>query len=451
MKTHIVLFGAGKYAKKVIKEVRKYFIIDAICDNNVEVQGEFFENKYKIISSTLLKKNYEQDRVLVAVDNKDVYENIYEQVKAIGLRVEHINEALLKIKKNNREDFYIEKENKIVVEKFKSTKRKIFVLTAPAHSNLGDHAQSYCIETILKNKYPGDDIYIFDEKSIVKNYYELLFIIKQQFRDGDSILVHSGYRLTNLYMVSENIIEMIGKIFKDNRIIFLPQTINYTDKVIQTRAERIIRQNAIIMCRDRKSLNKAKNIFSKSQILLYPDIVTSLIGRYKFNNNKKGILLVMRDVTDGESIESNEDKKEIMEKLRAIAYVDQTDTTIDVEWEKIARNREYYVLKEIGKYSQYQLIITNRFHGTIFALAANTPVIVMPTKDHKVVEGVKWFKKAGYKDCFLCKNKDEVLKKTKEIIKKNKPSNNSDYFYQQYYKDFSIEKIETKTKKGRID
>ena len=42
MKTHIVLFGAGKYAKKVIKEVEKYFIIDAICDNNVAVQGELF-------------------------------------------------------------------------------------------------------------------------------------------------------------------------------------------------------------------------------------------------------------------------------------------------------------------------------------------------------------------------------------------------------------------------
>lgn len=449
MKEHIILFGAGRYAKKIIQLVNLYFVIDAVCDNNTTIQGQLFQDRYKIISQTELKKKYSQDRVLIAIDNKKTYNLILEQL--VGLRIVHVNKALLEAMENEKVDFYIEEENVLLIKKFKVSKRKIFVLGAPSHSNMGDQAQSYCIEEILKNRYPEDNIYLFDEKKIIKNYYELLFIIKQQLKKDDLILLHSGYRLTNLYMASEYIVEMMGDIFRDRKMIFLPQTIHYTDDKIKSRIGRIINQNVVIMCRDVQSLENAKEIFPKAKSIAYPDIVTSLIGKYKFYNNRKGILLVMRNVSDGESIETEDDIYNLKEQLKKIARVTQTDTTLDVDWTNIANNKKKYVLAEIEKYSCYQLIITNRYHGTVFALAANTPVIILPTKDHKVVGGLKWFEEARYQNCFVCKSFDEIINKAEYIVEKNKISYNSDYLYQNYYRDFCVEELtEQKEKKEEM-
>lgn len=42
VKEKIVLFGAGKYAEKVIDIVDSYFEIVAIVDNNSDVWGQMF-------------------------------------------------------------------------------------------------------------------------------------------------------------------------------------------------------------------------------------------------------------------------------------------------------------------------------------------------------------------------------------------------------------------------
>lgn len=42
--------------------------------------------------------------------------------------------------------------------------------------------------------------------------------------------------------------------------------------------------------------------------------------------------------------------------------------------------------------SHYKVVITDRYHGTIFSLIANTPVIIIKSTDHKVTTGADWFK-----------------------------------------------------------
>jgi exopolysaccharide biosynthesis predicted pyruvyltransferase EpsI len=242
-------------------------------------------------------------------------------------------------------------------------------------------------------------------------------------------------------MVSEYLVEMMGQLFADREMLFLPQTIHFTDEKIKRRLSEKISSNVTIMCRDIVSYQNASEIFPKSKIVLYPDMVTSLIGRYHFKHQRKGILFCLRKNGDGESLISDDEEKKLIDDIKKIAEASVTDTTISVDWRKIAENRKYYVEKEIEYYSKFQLVITNRYHGTIFSLAADTPVIVLPTKDHKITAGLRWFEEAEYDGIYYCNKSEEVRAVAQDIIDRCETICHPDYFYQKYYKDFMIEEV----------
>ncbi len=441
MKQHIVLFGAGTYAKKILKHVEKYFVIDAVCDNNVLLQGNLFCDRYDIISVVELERRYKDICVLIALDNRKTYDAVSEQLRGRRVEHKHVNLGIFEACIRHNDNFYIDEENVALIQEINSGDKNIYVFTAPSHSNLGDQAQSYCIEVLLEEKYPDYNIYIYDEAKILRNYYELLFIIKDNLRDEDRIVLHSGYRLTNLYMDSEYIVEMMSELFENRKMIFLPQTVHYTDKLVEKRVSKCIKENVAIMCRDTISYDNASRIFPTSRVLLYPDVVTSLIGRYRFKHKREGVLFVMRSNEDGESLLTNQDLEIIKNLVSLLSDVTVTDTTINVNWKKIAQNRKYYIEKEIEYYSKYQIIVTNRFHGCVLALAANTPVIVLPTKDHKITAGLKWFMEAGYQSVRFCGDLMKLYDMARDMLGKEETYNNSDYFYQNYYKDFSLENL----------
>ena len=441
MKNHVVIWGAGKYAKKIITNVEKYYCVDAVCDNNSLLWGQLFVGKYKIISVDDVIELYKNSLVLIALDNYETFFEVSLQLNKYQINYKHVNEGIYQACIDNNEFFYIDCESVTEIEKINTEYQNIYVLTAPSHSNLGDQAQSYCIEMFLKSKYPNSHIFIYDELSIVENFYELLYIIRQWLKAEDRIFLHSGYRLTNLYKMSEYIVEMMLLLFNKEKIVFLPQTINYTDDVIESRISKYINENITIMCRDYVSYDKALTLFKKSRVMLYPDVVTSLIGRYQFEYERDGILLILRESNDGESLLSNSDVTEMLEFLKSFGNVDITDTTIFEEWKNVEKNRKYYIEQEIKKYSKFKLIITNRYHGTIFSLIANTPVIVLPTKDHKITAGLNWFEEAHYEDIYFCERKDEIYDTVQKILHQNRNVVNSTYFWDKFYKDIDFEKM----------
>ena len=439
VKEKIVLFGAGKYAEKVIDIVDSYFEIVAIVDNNSDVWGQMFAYSYPIISINEYKHNYLKFRILIAVEKMSVFLEIREQLNSMGIQCEHVNEAICE-KTLEKSWVLIDSSNSELIEIIKN-KNCAFVLAAPAHSNIGDQAQSFCISKILQKCYPNYKVLVLDEKTIEKNYYEVLYIIKNYIKDEDLLFLHSGYRLTNLYMTSEYIVEMIAKLFEDRKMIFLPQTIHYTDSSVEKNISSLIKENVLIMCRDEKSCENAVRIFPESRVELYPDVVTSLIGKYNFHNERKGILMVMRATDDGESLLDENDIAILKRQLSNIDGTDITDTTMEENWEKIAENRRFYIEREIEKYSKYKLIVTNRYHGTILALAANTPVVILPTKDHKISAGVKWFEEAEMENYVFCKDKSLVIKYAKELLEHATHSRNKTVFYDRYFSEDKIRKL----------
>ena len=94
---------------------------------------------------------------------------------------------------------------------------------------------------------------------------------------------------------------------------------------------------------------------------------------------------------------------------------------------------ENYIENIIEQYSYYKVIITDRYHGTIFSLAANTPVIIIKTSDHKVVTGADWFKGVYDGYVYVAESLDDAYAKASEILRKDFSYNLLPYFKANYY------------------
>ena len=97
------------------------------------------------------------------------------------------------------------------------------------------------------------------------------------------------------------------------------------------------------------------------------------------------------------------------------------------------RNLKYYIESEIETYSNYQVTITDRYHGTIFSLCAGTPVIILKTTDHKVTTGADWFKGVYDDYVYVAEDLDDAFHKAKEILTKNLNHQLKPYFKTEYY------------------
>jgi len=325
---------------------------------------------------------------------------------------------------------------------FFTLKKKIFLFSIPTHPNLGDQAQLMCTEKWIKDNFP-DYLLIemehlcspFDNgnpKTLIFNTQLFQYIVlKLIIRKSDIFIGHSGY-----FFVDHH-----GGWFSydfllqhwNNKFVILPQTVNfYTPMVIQ-RASRIFgnRKNLTLLCRDEVSYQKAKEMFGSTKLLLYPDIVTSLIGTRTYDNTRDGVLFCMRD-----DIEAFYKPSEIDALMKRFGNVrkEKVDTTLKISAKMMKSNRDKLIDDMIEKFSTYQVVITDRYHGTIFSAIANTPVVVIGSADHKLSSGVKWFPKDVFGDNVqFAKDLDDAYQKAQAILAKKTLRMNPPYFKEKYW------------------
>lgn len=308
-----------------------------------------------------------------------------------------------------------------------------FVFGAPFHSNMGDQAQSYCTELWIKSNYIGFLPVIIETRFLQLNNNKLLLMIKENIKQNDIIFLHSGYHTTDIYMREEQLQRDVIRLFPNHRIVILPQTINYTNPKEEDCSSEIYNRhnNLYLLARDDVSYEIARKVFPKVRLQLFPDIVTTQIGVQHFANKRKGILLCLRDDKEGKY--SIEEFSELTERLSTIDFVDVIDTSIDVSPILIRKNRRKYLNQIWDKFSRYRVVITDRYHGTIFSLIAGTPVLVISSTDHKLSSGVKWFPDS-YKDYVqYIDDIEDVPCKVDEIYKKEFKYQLPEYFNTNYY------------------
>ena len=89
--------------------------------------------------------------------------------------------------------------------------------------------------------------------------------------------------------------------------------------------------------------------------------------------------------------------------------------------------------KTLDFFASHKVVITDRYHGTIFSMISNTPVIVITTNDHKVKTGTEWFKGIYANSQYNADSLDEAYSLAMNIVKTNNTIVNKPYFKTEYY------------------
>ena len=327
---------------------------------------------------------------------------------------------------------FLKYEKKVLIDQVLNNKsrKNIYLFSNPIHSNLGDQAQTYCILKWLKNNYNEYNIVCVPMEIASK---KTLDIIKNNLKPEDLLFIHSGYLLFDPHPHLSFICDIV-KLFNNRRIVILPQTVNLTETTTIELVKKSFNNhsNLILLARDQISFENAENLFPNTKIFLWPDFVTSLIGHIKYINKRDGILFCLRN--DGEKLYSNGELNKLKQKFsgfRSTFY----DTTINKNSYSWKYKRRQLIDNVLSLFAGYQLVITDRYHGTIFSQITSTPVIVLASSDHKLESGVKWFPKDYFeKNVYFANNLIEAHEIGIEILKrKGEIIYNSAYFSDEYF------------------
>lgn len=334
----------------------------------------------------------------------------------------HIYFILYKIyipvkKIKNRKKYIIHYRNFLKLLKQDLNKKRIIYVGIPTHNNLGDQAQYYCIKKFIKDNYSSFEVIEVVDDIIFMNFKNIIKTMKRYINENDFFIFQSGYRTTDVSNFGgEYSHQMILNNFK-NKVIVFPQTVNFENhyEIKKSIIAYKNNNNYLFLARDNVSYNSAIKYYNKNRVLLYPDIVTSLIGNFgQYNENKDGILLCLRN--DAEKLYSEDLYNELINKLKHITKkIEVTDTNSKCNFEFDKSNVESEIKAKINYFSKFRLIITDRYHGTIFSLISNTKVIVLNSTDHKLSSGVNWFK--GRYDEFVtyCDNFEDVYELSNKL------------------------------------
>lgn len=330
-------------------------------------------------------------------------------------------------------EYILYKKTKNILSRVSKEQSKIFYLGIPAHANLGDLAQGVCIRNWIKKHYNNRQVVEIETNAIVNTHFSVLNLIIKEFNNDDLIVFQSGYTTTDLGGFADDMHCAIMKALPEAKMLMMPQTIYFESEVRKKNTADVYNsvKNLLFLARDRISYGIAKEMFPNINVVQFPDIVTTMIGKRISEQKRDGILFCVRD--DCEKFYSEKELRKLMDNCSKFSTIKITDTTKTVGEKEIIERAEYFVNKEIEYYSRFKLIITDRYHGTIFSLIARTPVIIIKTKDHKVITGVEWFKGVYDDYVYYANSLEEAYSLAKLIYYKNISYKIEPYFEKKYY------------------
>ena len=337
------------------------------------------------------------------------------------------------------------KERKIVAYRSKECERlvvlpkgirRVFYLGITNHPNLGDLAQHYCIRKWIEENYPERELVMFESQVITDPRFTSRFFtyLKKIFTDEDVIVFQSGYSTQDLGGDHPLMHQLVCDYMTNAHILMMPQTIFFQhEENLRRCADNHNRaKNMLFLARDFVSYEMARRMFPDIRTMAFPDIVTTLIGAFKFSNERNGVCVCTRN--DGEKYYSQDEINKLAEKIEASGIsVIQKDTQGKESLKEIRKNLKYFIEKEIESYSHFEVTITDRYHGTIFSLCAGTPVIIIKTTDHKVTTGADWFKGVYDDYVYVAENLDDAFQLCEDIPQKHLNHQMKPYFKTMYY------------------
>ncbi len=284
----------------------------------------------------------------------------------------------------------------ILLNKIDSSKRKepcIFLIGTPEYGNLGDQIIAVAELRFLHDFYPDYKVREFTHEKLLKDKNCRLLL--SQINKNDLIFLQGGGNLNDIYLNCERIRRTVVSKCPDNKIVLFQQSISFSDtekgNAVKAETCRVYNnhKNFTIIAREEKSYAVAKEIFPQLDVIKYPDMATYLFGKLPISDKKRaGVLICIRD--DMEKFYSDSQVALMLDVLKNENNLDFTDTNIHRVVTPEKRLEEITAL--LNKFSCHKVVVTDRFHGVILSILSGTPCVVLRSTDHKIVDGVKWFK-----------------------------------------------------------
>lgn len=283
--------------------------------------------------------------------------------------------------------------------------------------NLGDALQHYAIVKWLKYHYPH-----FEIKNIF--YFTAIDELKEIIKPDDVIVFQSGGAMGDLGILFEKWRLDVCEAFPCNRIIVFPQTVFFRKEENMLKSKLVYEKhrNLTIMARDYESLNLLRQFFPGCHLLVMPDFVLSLKGKFNVcaKKDKGKPLLIFRN-----DFETNEKGQGLAKRL--IKDFDSYDLMFSDTEHSIDLEKRDFVEKVFNYIFSYDFVVTDRMHGMVFCAILEIPCICLPGRPE-----VKYHKnKAMYESWlwrvpyikFCDNNEDELQGAIKDVLNYDKGLN----------------------------
>lgn len=282
----------------------------------------------------------------------------------------------------------------------------------PWHRNAGDHAQTYAILKKLKTEFKDFEVKHCPAHQISDDYLKRL---SKKIRDRDIVLVNSNGDFGDQYADNgtsmSNLRRRIARHLKNNRVIYLPSTVSYSDiepSSCWIEEDRKLFSNVMhtLLCRESGSLEILNRIGIKAEF--YPDPVLWMrdfgIEKSKVAGHKKKALVMLRPPQMESSI-TQATHEEIAEALSKKGY---SITTSDLNYLKhplyFNMYRKYF--RNLAEdLTDFDLIVTDRMHAMIFASLCNIACIAI---SNAIPHKIDSYKKLLYRNTIFFSDPDSL-------------------------------------------
>jgi len=278
--------------------------------------------------------------------------------------------------------------------RLRKLKAPLVLITTPQHGNLGDEAIVLAEDILLARLFP--------ERPRIEIPTCLCQFIERWHLPisvaGDAcIACHGGGNLGSLYATEEGTHRWIMRRFRRHRIFFFPQSIFFGDdttgqaELAKSQTDYAAVRDLTILERDAVSYATGQRYFPTAKHRLVPDTVTVLDGWLPDTGaQRNGVCFFLR--CDKEKVLKDDRIKALLAHCRVGGVTcSMSDTVIDATMTTMDE-RAHHVAAKLREAAAARLVITDRFHGAIFAIITHTPVLVFRSYDTKIASGIKWFK-----------------------------------------------------------
>lgn len=267
----------------------------------------------------------------------------------------------------------------------------VYALTPPPSlANVGDQAQAVAIRAWLGKYFPGHEILEVDKNEVLHCVAEL----RATTTPETPVFLHSGGNLGDRGIWSETGRRMVIRALPRSIVISLPQTIYFSDTPEGRRQQAISQRvygghpNLTVIGRDTRSGELAAELFPGATTFAAPDFVLSATPQRddaRYGGNADRVLLCLRN--DTESALDGPTRERLASLLPA--GVQRYDTTMQSRIDRA--DREAILRDTLGYFASFRAVVTDRYHGLIFAVLGQRPTVVLGTVDHKLSSAFDWF------------------------------------------------------------